>query len=197
MTNSQPPQPEEPVQASEISDSPQMATISEEELNQIKKEVAEYKDKYIRQLAEMENMRKRLQKEKQEMIQYSIQNVIVDFLNPIDHYENALKFADQASDEVKHWALGFQMILSQFKDVLANNGVTGFQSTGMLFDPNLHEAVEMVATNDCPAGTVVSESVKGYKMGGKTIRPARVTVAMQVSKDEQKSINDKENNNQG
>lgn len=195
MTNSQPPQPEEPVQASEITDSPQMATISEEELNQIKKEVAEYKDKYIRQLAEMENMRKRLQKERQEMIQFSVQNVIIDFLNPIDHYENALKFAEQASDEVKHWALGFQMILSQFKDVLANNGVTAFQSAGTLFDPNLHEAVEMVATNEYPPGTVVTESVKGYKMGGKTIRPARVTVAMQVSKDEQKSMNDKENNN--
>jgi molecular chaperone GrpE len=194
MTNSQPPQPEEPLQASEISDSPQMATISEEDLIQIKKEVSEYKDKYIRQLAEMENMRKRLQKERQEMVQYSVQNVIIDFLNPIDHFENALKFAEQASEDVKHWALGFQMILSQFKDVLANNGVSSFQSVGTLFDPNLHEAVEMVVSNDYLPGTVVSESVKGYKMGGKTIRPARVTVAMLVPKEEQ---NEKENNNKG
>lgn len=168
-------------------------TLPEEELNQLKQEAAEYKDKYLRQLAETDNMRKRLQKERQEMIQFSVQNVIADFLAPLDHFENALKFADQASDEVKHWALGFQMILSQFKDVLANNGVVAFQSEGTPFDPHSHEAVETVATNDYPPGTVVSESIKGYRMGGKTIRPARVSVAMPL---EQPDMMNQQNNNE-
>lgn len=156
---------------------PKAVTITDIELEQLKKELAETKDKYLRTLAEAENARKRLVKEKQEMIQYALQNVIVDFLNPIDHMENALKFTQQMSDEVKHWAVGFQMILTQFKDVLSNNGVTPYTSKGKPFDPHLHEAVESVATTDFAPGTVVEENLKGYTMGERTIRPARVKVA--------------------
>lgn len=163
---------------------PKPVTVTDIELEQLKKEAFEYKDKYQRALAEAENARKRLQKEKQEMIQYALQNIFIDFLNPIDHLENALKFADQASDEVKHWALGFQMILNQFKDVLSNNGVTPFQSEGMRFDPLRHEAIEMVETSEYPPETIVGESLRGYMMGNRTIRPARVTVAKAPPKDE-------------
>lgn len=154
-----------------------LATIPKEELDRIKQEAAEYKDKYLRLLAEADNLRKRMLKEKQELIQYAVQNVIIDFLNPIDHLENALQFAKNMSDEVKHWAIGFEMILNQFKEVLANNGVAPFQSVGMKFDPNCHEAVETEETTSVAEGTVVAESLRGYKMGGKTIRPARVKVA--------------------
>lgn len=156
---------------------PKDVTITDLELRHLKKEVHEYKDKYLRVLAESENARKRLQKEKQELIQYALQNVIVDFLNPIDHMENALKFTQQMSDEVKHWAVGFQMILTQFKDVLTNNGVAPFVSEGKPFDPHFHEAIESVETADSPPGIVIEESLRGYKMGDRVIRPARVKVA--------------------
>ncbi len=156
---------------------PVFLTVTEEELNQIKKEAAEYKDKYLRQLAETDNMRKRLQKERQELIQHAMQNVIVEFLNPIDHMENALSFTLNMSDEVKNWATGFQMILNQFKDVLTGHGVVPFSSKGMEFDPHHHEAIEITSTTDHPEGTIVSESLRGYKMGNRTIRPARVNVA--------------------
>lgn len=152
-------------------------TITDIELEKLQKELSEYKDKYLRLLAESENARKRLQKERQELIQYALQNVIVDFLNPIDHLETALKFSQQNSDEVKHWAKGFEMILGQFKDVLANNNVVPFDSVNQHFDPHYHEAVETVATTEKEPGTVISESLRGYKMGDKTIRPARVKVA--------------------
>lgn len=156
---------------------PKPITITDIELEQLKKEAEEYKDKYLRVLAESENARKRLQKEKQDLIQYAIQNVVIDFLNPIDHMENALKFTQQMSDEVKHWAIGFQMILSQFKDVLTKNGVVPFISEGKPFDPHSHEAIETVTTSDFPPGIVIEESLRGYKMGDRTIRPARVKVA--------------------
>jgi len=147
------------------------------ECETLKKEAAEYKDKYLRLLAEMENTRKRMQKEKQEMTQYAIERLIAEFLSPIDHMENALKFTQDQPDEVKHWALGFQMILTQFKDVLAINGVKPFESEGKPFDPHYHEAVETVETNDEPPGIVVKEYMRGYKMGDRTIRPARVQVS--------------------
>lgn len=155
----------------------QQRASAEEEYKKLRQEADEFKDKYQRALAEAENARKRLQREKQEMIQFALQNAMSDFLGPIDHLENALQFAEQSSPEIKHWALGFQMILSQFKDVLASNGVTAFKSEGTHFDPHLHEAVETLTTTEYPPGTVISESLKGYKMGERTLRPARVKVA--------------------
>lgn len=154
-----------------------LVTLTQHELEQLKHEIHENKDKYLRLLAESENMRKRLQKEKMEMSQYAIQNSICDFLIPIDHLENALKFTQNMSDDVKNWALGFQMILNQFKDVLSNHGVQPFDSVGTHFDPHKHEAIETEETKDQPPGMVIEESLKGYKMGTRIIRPARVKVS--------------------
>ncbi len=156
---------------------PAFVTIPENELERLQQGAAEYKDKYLRLLAEMDNARKRMQKERQELVQQAAENIIVEFLNPIDHMENALKFTQQMSEDVKHWAIGFQMILNQFKDVLTGHGVTVFISKGTPFDPHRHEAIEMVATQDHPPDCVVEENVRGYKMGEKVIRPARVKVS--------------------
>lgn len=166
---------------------PKQVTITDIELEKLKNELAESKDKYLRVLAESENARKRLQKEKQEMIQYAQQSLIIDFLNPIDHMENALKFTQQMSNEVKHWAIGFQMILSQFKDVLTSTGVTPFASEGKPFDPHRHEAIESVSSEDFPPGTVIEECLKGYLMGDKVIRPARVKVSKAPQKEASKT----------
>lgn len=161
---------------------PKPVTITDIELENKDKEIGEYKDKYLRLLAESENARKRLYRERQELTQFSIQNVMVDFLDPIDHMENALKFTEQMTGEVKHWALGFQMILGQFKDMLSRNGVTGYKSVGEVFDPHLHEAIEMIETDDHLPGIVIEESIRGYKMGDRVIRPARVKVSKALSK---------------
>ncbi len=146
-------------------------------LEQSNLELTEFKDKYLRLLAETENMRKRLSKEKHEMTAYAIQQVLVEFLGPIDHMENALGYTEKMSDDVKHWSLGFQMILTQFKDVLAGQGATSFVSKDTPFDPHLHEAVETVERDDIKPGIVVEEFIKGYKMGDKILRPARVKVS--------------------
>lgn len=165
---------------SEAAPLPKVVSIDEQELQALRRDAAEHKDKYLRNLAESENQRKRLQKERQELTQYAIQNVIADFLHPIDHMENALKYKDQMSPEVKGWAMGFEMILSQFKDVLSDQGVIPINSVGTPFDPHLHEAIEVVETDEFPPGTVVEEIVKGYKMGDKVVRPARVKVAKAI-----------------
>lgn len=136
-----------------------------------------WKDKYLRALAEQENMRKRIQKEKQEMVSFGIENSIAEFLPAIDNFENALRFAESAAGEVKNWAIGFEMILSQFKEVLYNHGIVSFHSEGNTFDPQVHEAVEIVETTEHPDGTIMHEFTKGYKSATRTIRPARVKVA--------------------
>ncbi len=145
--------------------------------NKLEEELKEYKDKYLRSLAEMENARKRMQKDKQEMIRFSIENALADLLPPIDNLENALNVAENMSQEIRHWAKGFEMILGQFKEVLSTNGVQAFSSVGAAFDPNLHQAIEIEETDLQPEGTILQEFAKGYKCGERTIRPARVKVA--------------------
>lgn len=156
---------------------PRLVQITDEELKNLQREISEYKDKYLRQLAETENARKRLEKEKQEMMRFAIENVVVEWLRPLDDFENALKFAQGMSDEVKNWAYGFQMILTQFKDALAHNNIFSFDSVGKMFDPHEHEAIEMVESDSVPPGIVVEEQTRGYKMGDRVIRSARVKVS--------------------
>lgn len=148
-------------------------------LPKLEEETIDYKDKYFRLLAELENTRKRLQKEKQEAIRFSVENILVDIINPLDNFENALKFANQMSGEVQNWAIGFQMILNQLKEILTQNGVSSFVSEGQLFDASKHEAVEVEETSSAKEGIILKEFMKGYQRGEHTIRPARVKIAKQ------------------
>ena len=162
------PKKEEPISGSDL---------QLEQLQKAQKELAEFKEKYFLSIAELENMRKRLQREKTEMTKFAAENIILDFLAPIDSFEQALSFTDQMSDETKNWAQGFNMLLNQFKDVLTQNGITPFNCQGKAFDPELHEAVEVEETTKTAEGTIVQEFQCGYKRGDRIIRHARVKVA--------------------
>jgi molecular chaperone GrpE len=153
------------------------STETQKPLN-CEEELKEYKEKYLRLLAEVDNMRKRMQKEKQEMTRFAVENIMGEILVPIDNLENALQFTQNLSDEMRMWAQGFQMILGQFKDVLSNHGVTAFDSEGMQFDPSLHFAIEREETENKPEGTILKEYVKGYRSGDRTVRAAQVKVAV-------------------
>jgi len=162
-----------------VEEVPQEEVVPQEEeiVEQLRKEAQDFKDKYLRSLAELENSRKRLAREKIESQSYAIQNVILDLLPPLDHFEQALAHAENAETTISGWAKGFEMILQQLKQVLSDHGVTPFDSVGELFDPHLHEAVETETRDDIPEGTVTFEFHKGYKLGSRIIRAARVRVA--------------------
>lgn len=165
---------------------PKHISITDAALKELQKELLDYKDKYLRLLADADNARKRLQKERQEIVRHAGERLIVDFLRPIDNLENALRFAQEMSEEVKNWAFGFQMILAQFKDVLVQNGVTTIESLNKPFNPHDHEAVEMIDSTTLPSGIVVEECVRGYRMGDRTIRAARVKVTKNPKNSEEK-----------
>jgi molecular chaperone GrpE len=137
----------------------------------------DYKDKYFRLLAEMENTRKRLQKEKQDLMRFATEGILIEMLRPIETFENALGFAEKLSEETRNWALGFQMILAQFKEILHAHHLTSFSSLGEKFDPHKHDAVEVEERSDEPEGTILQEFTKGYRSGERILRPARVKVA--------------------
>ena len=149
--------------------------MSEEETTLSTEE--DFKDKYLRLLAEMENSRKRMQKEKQDSVRFAVERLLADMVRPMDNLENALRFADKMSEETRQWAMGFQMILAQFKELLNQHGAIAFHSTGELFDPDKHEVIEVEETDQFPEGTVIQEFTKGYRCGDRTITPARVKIA--------------------
>lgn len=152
---------------------PEVVTLLDNELA----ELNDFKEKYWLLLAESENQRKRMQKERHDLTRFAVEGLIVDLLPPLDHFEQALSFADQMSDEVRNWAKGFEMILGQLRDVLSNQNVQAFNSKGEHFDPHLHEAVESEESTDVADGIILEEFTRGYKMGDRIIRAARVKVA--------------------
>lgn len=154
-------------------------------IHKLQEELKETQNKYLRLLAELENTRKRMQKEKSEALTFAIENTIAEFLPPIDNFENALNFAKESSEEVKNWAMGFQMILSQLKDVLHNHGIVAFHSIGNIFDPHYHETLEIIETNDHPEGSIIEEFAKGYKSTNRIIRPAKVKVTKKLMEAEE------------
>ncbi|NGX38955.1 MAG: Protein GrpE [Chlamydiae bacterium] len=168
----------------------------EEKIEEVKTEEApqeeeDFQDKYFRLLAEMENTRKRIQKEKHEMTRFAIENVLSEVLLPIDTLESALGFIDQMSEDTRNWAKGFDMILSQFKEILGNHNVVAFHSQGEAFDPHRHEAVEVEETHEHTEGTILQEFLKGYKSGDRILRAARVKVAKTPSEDIEKNNKEK------
>ena len=154
-------------------------------------ELRSQREKNLRLLAEMENTRQRMQKEKHQTTQFAIENVILDFLGVLDNLENALSFAKQASVEVQNWAKGFEMILGQFKEILSNHDVTPFSSEGDRFDPHLHDVLEIEETEKHREEIIIHEFSCGYRCGDRILRPAKVKVAKKPSKEgEEPQVNE-------
>ncbi len=140
-------------------------------------------DKYLRALAELDNTRKRLSKEKAEWLRYGHEGVVKDLLPIIDNLERALEAAGAIPEgeglEAGSRGLieGVALILKQFLDALARHGIVPIESVGKPFDPNLHEAMQRVEREDAAPGTVVEEFLKGYLLHDRLLRPAKVVVS--------------------
>ena len=124
----------------------------------------------------MENTRKRMQKEKEEATRFAVENVMSDILAPIDNLENALKFTDQMSDETRNWALGFQMILGQFKEALHEQGVVPSNRRNPLQSPSAR-CYRDGRDRRGPSRDHPGRVCHGYKCGDRTCVPPRVKVA--------------------
>jgi molecular chaperone GrpE len=156
-----------------------------EALDRLEADVRAAEDKYLRALAELDNMRKRTAREKSEWLRYGHEPVARDLLPIVDNLDRALGAASEALQEneegsaAKALVEGVDLTLRQFQDALARHGVTPVESLGKPFDPNFHEAVQSVVRDDVPPGTVVVEFQKGYMLHDRLLRAARVAVSME------------------
>lgn len=146
----------------------------EEKLEEAQKQAKDNLDKYIRQLAEFENFRKRSNSEKTAMYSNGVRDTVEKLLPVIDNFERAVEAADDKEDPMYK---GVEMILKQFMEILENLGVKEIPSKGEPFDPNVHSAVMHIDDESCDENVVVEVFQKGYTLGDKVIRPSMVKVA--------------------
>lgn len=155
------------------------ATTSKEKqkdtVEDYKEQIAALKDKYLRQAAEFDNYRKRVIKEKSELILNGGENVINSLLPIIDDFERALKNIDKSDDKAT-LKKGVELIYQKLIKALENNGMKTIDTTNADFNTDFHEAVAMVPTDDKQKGKVVDCVQKGYKLNDKVIRHAKVVV---------------------
>lgn len=161
---------EETVETVEENKEPTM----EEKLEEAQKQAKDNLDKYIRQLAEFENFRKRSNSEKTAMYSNGVRDTVEKLLPVIDNFERAVEAADDKEDPMYK---GVEMILKQFMEILENLGVKEIHSKGEPFDPNVHSAVMHIDDESCDENVVVEVFQKGYTLGDKVIRPSMVKVA--------------------
>ncbi|MGB0525553.1 MAG: nucleotide exchange factor GrpE [Flammeovirgaceae bacterium] len=154
--------------------------VEEDELTKTQKELQEFKDKYLRLYSEFENFRRRTNKEKVEFLQQANKNLLLELLPVIDDVERADKHYDQENTTLEQVREGYELIYKKLKGVLSKQGLTAMESpVGKDFDTEYHEAVtQFPAPSDDMKGKVIDELEKGYLLGDKVIRFAKVVVGM-------------------
>jgi molecular chaperone GrpE len=152
---------------------------TESELEKVKAERAAYLDRAARIQAEFENFRKRSVRQQEEFREYAVADAIKSLLPILDSLDGALKTKAVSLEDLRS---GIELIDKQFHDALAKLGVEPLEAEGQAFDPNFHQAVQMVDTNEVEDNHVIDELQRGYKLKDRLLRPAMVRVARNNSR---------------
>ena len=148
--------------------------------NNLEKKIEELNDKLLRSLAENQNLRKIHEKEREDLIKYSSSSFAREILNLADNLERAFGlFKDNPkfkSDEFKDTMLGIELIEKELINSFDKNGIKSFESVGKKFDPNFHQALNEVESEQ-EDGTVIDEIQKGYMLNDRLLRPALVSIS--------------------
>ena len=166
--------------------------IQDTEEDILKEEIKTLKEEKIRVLAEMENLRKRFEREKVDSIKYGSVNFARDILSPVDNLERALSAINEEeehSQSIKNLIEGLLMVKKELTTALEKNSITKIDSLNKKFDPNLHQAMMEIENNDVEEGTVVQEVQSGYTMHDRLLRAAMVGVSKKpVAKTEESKV---------
>lgn len=165
------------------------------ENEQLKNEVNEWKEKFIRKMADFDNYRKRAEVEKAQAFQLGIESVIKNLLTILDDFERTLNYSKEELNQ-NPVLQGVEMVYKKLFKILEDYGLKRIDSLFQPFNHDLHEALIAVERNDVEPMTVVEEVEKGYLLKDKVIRHSKVIVSKEVSLEEKDSSNN-ENNEEG
>ncbi len=144
------------------------------ERDQLVSEKAELKDRLLRTLAEFDNFRRRAERDRSEYVQFAAVEMVRDLIPIVDDFQRAMKV--ETAD--KKYAKGIELIYQRLFETLKKAGLEPIEAAGKPFDPNVHQAVDSVQTDEWPDQTVIEEYQSGYNFKGKLLRPAMVKVAV-------------------
>jgi molecular chaperone GrpE len=157
------------------------------QLAEKEKERQELYDRLLRTMAEFDNYKKRVAKDKEDLIRYGNEKLMRELLPVIDNFERALEQAKISPDQ-KALQEGVEMILRQLVALLEKFGVKGFSSVGQLFDPNRHEAMTHQESAEHEENTVIAEFQRGYNLHDRLLRAAMVAVAKRPAEEQAQQL---------
>jgi molecular chaperone GrpE len=165
--------------------SPETMRIAELEaqLAQARQEATDNWNKFLRERADIDNIRKRQERLLADRVQHQKKALLHKLLGVLDNVDRALVFQDTLDRQGLQQAL--RMVQWQMNEVMRGEGLNPVPTVGEPFNPYVHEAIEAVEDSDKPEGTIVEEVLKGYTLGEETLRPARVKVSMGNNGDKQ------------
>lgn len=158
--------------------------LTDEEKERLAAELRDANDKYLRLYAEFDNYRKRVNKDKEELITYGNERLLHELLPFIDHLEMALKHASNESSS--GLVEGVEITLKGLRKTLEKFDLTGIEAEGKPFDPSIHHAISQVEREDVDENIVVEELRKGYMLKDKVLRASLVAVSKKPSRDQKK-----------
>lgn len=143
-----------------------------------KKDEVDYKAKFFYAAAELDNYRKRMEKEKESILKYGNEKVLSDLVEVVDNFERTIDMLKGDEDpKVKNIVTGIDMVRKQFLETLSKHGLSAVESVGHDFDPNQHEALAQEYVEGKKPNEVIKEFQRGYKLNGRLIRPSKVIVS--------------------
>ena len=156
-------------------ESPDPTPALTDEIVDLRKERDSLHDRLLRQAAEFDNYRKRVDRDRRDQADAAVASAVEDLLPIVDNLERALEAP--AGEDADSYRQGVELIHRQMMDVLRRRGVTPIESVGTDFDPQVHQAVAHEASPEHREGEVMEEFRRGYKLGDRLLRPAMVKVA--------------------
>ncbi|MCA8998462.1 MAG: nucleotide exchange factor GrpE [Planctomycetaceae bacterium] len=154
----------------DVADTDPLATLAAER--------DDLRDKLFRLHAEMENFRKRVNRERDEERKYAGLPIARDLLSTLDNLHRAIDAGEKSEGDHGELLQGVRMVATQIDQVLQQHGIVPIPALGEPFDPNVHEALQQVPSADHPPMTVIQEYERGYKLHDRVIRPSKVIVSM-------------------
>jgi molecular chaperone GrpE len=166
----------------------QPAAVEPTEIERLQQEAGAFKEKYIRLMAEFDNVRKRNERERLELIKYAHEEVIVEMLGFYEDFERCVAAARQNPHDSAALLKGVEMTLKRMQELLKKYDVRPIEAIGKPFDHNLHEALMMVESADHEDGTVAEVFQNGYTLGDRVVRTAKVKVARRPEEKKEEKV---------
>ncbi|MEQ1665067.1 MAG: nucleotide exchange factor GrpE [Bdellovibrionales bacterium] len=146
------------------------------ELESLQAELEKYKKDYLYLLAEFDNFKKNVIKERSELVKYSSSRIFTDLLDILDNFDRALE-VELTPENAKNYQAGIELTATELKSLLERFGVSAVESKGLPFNPSMHEALSSEPTTEVSEGHVLRVFKKAYKLHDRLLRPAQVVVA--------------------